>query len=33
MIQSQELFAMGNLEAAMANIKETGRIEKKFPSR
>ena len=33
MIQAQELFAMGNVEGAIANIKEAGRIEKKYPPR
>jgi hypothetical protein len=33
MIQAQELFAMGKVEAAMASIKEAGRIEKKWASR
>jgi hypothetical protein len=33
MIQAQELFAMGKVEAAMASIKEAGRIEKKCASR
>jgi hypothetical protein len=30
MIQAQELFAMGNVEGAMANIKEASRIQKKY---
>ena len=29
MVQAQELFAMGNIEGAMANIKEASRIQKK----
>ena len=33
MIQAQELFAMGNVEGAIANIKEAGRIGKKYPPR
>ena len=30
MIQAQELFAMGNVEGAMVNIKEASRIQKKY---
>ena len=32
MMQAQELFATGNVEGAIANIEEVGRIKKKYPA-
>src|SRR5215467_1147512 len=31
MMQAQELFGTGNVEGAIANIKEVGRIKKRYP--
>ena len=33
MMQAQELFGTGNVEGAIANIKEVGRIKKRYPER